>query len=82
MNQRIHALADVVGKLLVAVPSIGVPRDKRIPPGVSNTNAGYAPGEPDDEVIYGDRRRNQCQPPAFVTRSRRPASCWPSKPRR
>src|SRR5262245_56176409 len=32
--------------LLGAVPSLGVPRDERIPEGVTNMSAGYTPGVP------------------------------------
>ena len=34
----------LIVSLLGAVPSIGVPRDKRIPPEVKNMSAGYTPG--------------------------------------
>src|SRR5215472_6571130 len=36
----------LVISLLGAVPSLGVPRDERIPEDVANTSAGYTPGVP------------------------------------
>lgn len=41
-DERFSLLISLIG----AVPSIGVPRDKRIPPEVSNMSAGYTPGIP------------------------------------
>ena len=41
-DERFSLLVSLIG----AVPSIGVPRDKRIPPEVSNMSAGYTPGIP------------------------------------
>jgi beta-glucosidase len=36
----------LITSLIGAVPSIGVPRDKRIPEDVNNMSAGYTPGVP------------------------------------
>src|SRR5215510_9967818 len=41
-DERFSLLVSLIG----AVPSIGQPRDKRIPPEVSNMSAGYTPGIP------------------------------------
>lgn len=41
-DERFSLLVSLIG----AVPSIGVPRDPRIPAGVTNMSAGYTPGIP------------------------------------
>ena len=41
-DERFALLISLIG----AVPSIGVPRDKRIPESVTNMTAGYTPGIP------------------------------------
>src|SRR5262245_25889888 len=41
-DERFSLIISLIG----AVPSIGVPRDKRIPEGVKNMSAGYTPGIP------------------------------------
>jgi beta-glucosidase len=41
-DERFSLLVSLIG----AIPSIGVPRDKRIPPEVTNMSAGYTPGIP------------------------------------
>jgi beta-glucosidase len=41
-DERFSLIVSVIGP----VPSIGVPRDKRIPEDVKNTSAGYTPGIP------------------------------------
>src|SRR5262249_14763139 len=41
-DERFALLVSLIG----AVPSIGVPRDKRIPDTVTNMSAGYTPGVP------------------------------------
>ena len=41
-DERFSLIVSVMG----AVPSIGVPRDRRIPENVSNMSAGYTPGVP------------------------------------
>src|SRR5262245_51209214 len=41
-DERFSLLVSLIG----AVPSIGVPRDQRIPPEVGNMSAGYTPGVP------------------------------------
>src|SRR5262245_39979568 len=41
-DERFSLIISLIGP----VPSIGVPRDKRIPADVKNTSAGYTPGIP------------------------------------
>jgi beta-glucosidase len=41
-DERFSLIVSLIGP----VPSIGVPRDKRIPDDVKNTSAGYTPGIP------------------------------------
>ncbi len=41
-DERFSLIVSLIG----AVPSIGVPRDKRIPKDVNNMSAGYTPGVP------------------------------------
>ena len=41
-DERFSLIISLIG----AVPSIGVPRDKRIPEDVTNMSAGYTPGIP------------------------------------
>src|SRR5262245_56506710 len=41
-DERFSLIISLIG----AVPSIGVPRDKRIPESVNNMSAGYTPGVP------------------------------------
>src|SRR5262249_29151723 len=41
-DERFSLIVSLIG----AVPSLGVPRDKRIPENVSNMSAGYTPGVP------------------------------------
>src|SRR5262245_63716789 len=41
-DERFSLIVSLIG----AVPSLGVPRDKRIPENVNNMSAGYTPGVP------------------------------------